>query len=150
MLPIFTTLICYGVNFSYVFLVCLSLSSAARNSIEYAVQGTSSPAQAAQPAISLVSALALSAIGLPGASAATVSVRICSRVVGVTMPANTAQCTSPLTGAGGVTGTPDTDPEAPVFQLTRVDVVYIVKPLIPMPFFPARTFHRMVEMRSMQ
>jgi hypothetical protein len=98
----------------------------------------------------VVSNLALSSIGLVSASSTTVSVRVCSRVVGVTMPANTAQCTTPITGAGAVTGTPDTDPESPIFQLTRVDVVYTVKPLIPIPIFPTHTFHRMIEMRSMQ
>ena len=46
---------------------------------------------------------------------------------------NTAQCTSPSTGAGAVAGTPDTDPESPTFQLNRVDVIYTVTPPIPIP-----------------
>jgi hypothetical protein len=72
--------------------------------------------------------------------------------VGVTMPANIAQCVTPSTGAGAVTGTLDVDPESPTFQLNRVDVVYTVTPIIPIPVavFPTRTFHRMLEMRSMQ
>jgi len=148
--PIFTLLICYAVDFGYVFLVALSLNSAARNSLEYAIQGTSSPAQSAQPSAAVVSSLALNSLGLGIASSTTVSIRVCSRVVGITMPANTAQCTTAITGAGAVTGTPDTDPESPVFQLTRVDVLITVKPLIPILIFPTQTFHRMVEMRSMQ
>ena len=148
--PIFTLLICYAVDFGYLFLVALSLNSAARNSMEFAIQGTSSPAQSAQPSAAVVSNLALKSIGLGIASSTTVSIRVCSRVVGVTMPANTAQCTAAMTGAGAVSGVPDTDPESPVFQLTRVDVLITVRPLIPILIFPTQTFHRMVEMRSMQ
>jgi Flp pilus assembly protein TadG len=152
MVPIFTILICYAVDFGFFFLVAASLNSAARNAMEYAIQGTASPAQAAEPSAAVVSALAIASIGLSGASTATVSVQICSSAVGVTASNNTAQCTTPSAGAGAVTGTPDTDPESPKFQLNRVDVVYTVTPPIPMPvsIFPTRTFHRMVEMRSMQ
>jgi Flp pilus assembly protein TadG len=148
--PLFTLLICAALDCGYFFLVDLSLNSAARNSTEYAVQGTSSPAQAAQPSAAVVSNLALGGIGLGIASSSTVSIRVCSRVVGVTMPANIAQCTTTLTGAGAVSGTPDIDPESPVFQLSRVDVLITVRPLIPLVIFPTQTFHRMVEMRSMQ
>jgi Flp pilus assembly protein TadG len=152
MVPIFTILICYAVDFGFFFLVATSLNSAARNAMEYAIQSTSSPAQAAGPSAALVSNLAIAGIGLAGSSTATVSVRICSSAVGVTTSTNTAQCTTPSTGAGAVSGTPDTDPESPTFQLNRVDVVYTVNPPIPMPvsIFPTRTFHRMVEMRSIQ
>jgi Flp pilus assembly protein TadG len=152
MIPIFIILICYAVDFGYFFLVATSLNSAARNSTEYAIQGTSSPTQASQPSTAAVSNLAIAGIGLSGVSSSTVSVRVCSRVVGVSMPANTAQCATPITGAGAVTGTPDTDPESPTFQLTRVDVVYTITPLIPIPvaMFPTRSVHRMVEMRAMQ
>lgn len=152
MVPIFTILICYAVDFGFFFLVATSLNSAARNAMEYAIQSTSSPAQAAGPSAAVVSNLAIASIGLSGSSTATVSVRICSSAVGVTTSNNTAQCTTPSTGAGAVSGTPDTDPESPQFQLNRVDVVYTVNPPIPMPvsIFPTRTFHRMVEMRSIQ
>jgi Flp pilus assembly protein TadG len=152
MVPIFTILICYAVDFGFFFLVATSLNSAARNAMEYAIQSTSSPAQATGPSAALVSNLAIASIGLAGSSTATVSVRVCSSAVGVNTPTNTAQCTTPSTGAGAVSGTPDTDPESPTFQLNRVDVVYTVNPPIPMPvsIFPTRTFHRMVEMRSIQ
>jgi Flp pilus assembly protein TadG len=152
MVPIFTILICYAVDFGFFFLVATSLNSAARNAMEYAIQGTSSPAQAAEPSATVVSNLAIASIGLAGASTGSVSIRICSSAVGVTASNNTAQCTTASTGAGAVTGTPDTDPESPKFQLNRVDVVYTVTPPIPMPvsIFPTRTFHRMVEMRAIQ
>jgi Flp pilus assembly protein TadG len=152
MIPIFTILVCYAVDFGFFFLVATSLTSAARNAIEYSVQGASSPAQAAEPGATVVSNLAIASIGLSGASTATVSVRVCSSAVGVTTSNNTTQCTTPSAGAGAVTGTPDIDPESPTFQLNRVDVAYTFTPPIPIPasIFPTRTFHRMVEMRGMQ
>ncbi len=152
MVPIFTILVCYAVDFGYFFLVATSLNSAARSSLEYAIQGTASPSQSAPPGAAVVSNLAIASIGLSGASTTTVSVRVCSSAVGVTASTNTAQCTSPSTGAGAVAGTPDTDPESPTFQLNRVDVIYTVTPPIPVPvaIFPTRTFHRMVEMRAIQ
>jgi hypothetical protein len=72
--------------------------------------------------------------------------------VGVNASNNTAQCATPSTGAGAVSGNPDTDPESPNFQLNRVDVVYTVTPPVPIPvsILPTLTFHRMVEMRRMQ
>ena len=152
MIPIFTILVCYAVDFGFFFMVATSLNSAARNAVEYSIQGTSSPAQAAEPSATVVANLALAGIGLSGASTSTVSVRICSSAVGVNASDNTTQCATPTTGAGAVTGTPDVDPESPKFQLNRVDVVYTVTPPVPIPVsvFPTRTFHRMVEMRAMQ
>jgi Flp pilus assembly protein TadG len=152
MIPIFTILVCYAVDFGFFFMVAASLNSAARNAAEYSIQGASSPAQAAEPSATVVANLALAAIGLSGASISTVSVRICSSAVGVNASNNTTQCATPTTGAGAVTGTPDIDPESPKFQLNRVDVVYTVTPPVPIPVsvFPTRTFHRMVEMRAMQ
>ena len=152
MIPIFTILVCYAVDFGFFFMVATSLNSAARNAAEYSIQGTSSPAQAVEPSATVVANLALAGIGLSGASTSTVSVRICSSAVGVNASDNTTQCATPTTGAGAVTGTPDVDPESPKFQLNRVDVVYTVTPPVPIPvsIFPTRTFHRMVEMRAMQ
>jgi Flp pilus assembly protein TadG len=151
-IPIFTVLVCYAVDFGFFFLVATSLNSAARNAIEYSIQGTSSPAQAAEPTATIISNLAIAGIGLSGASTSTVSVRVCSSAVGVNSSNNTTQCTTPSTGAGAVTGTPDVDPESPRFQLNRVDVVYTFTPPVPIPasIFPSTTFHRMVEMRAMQ
>jgi hypothetical protein len=151
-LPIFITLICYAVDFGYFFLVAGSLDSAARNGVEYSVQGASSPSQASEPSASAVSTLATLSIGLPGATSSTVSVRVCSSSVGVNSITNTTQCSTPQSGGGSVSGTPDTDPESPTFLLNRVDVVYTVTPPVPMPasLLPSMTFHREAEMRSVQ
>jgi Flp pilus assembly protein TadG len=152
MIPIFTVLVCYAVDFGFFFLVATSLNSAARNAMEYSIQGTSSPAQAAEPAATAVSNLAIASIGIARASTANVSVQVCSSAVGVNASNNTTRCTSPSTGAGAVTGTPDIDPESPTFQLNRVDVLYTFTPPLPIPasIFPMPTFHRMVEMRGIQ
>jgi Flp pilus assembly protein TadG len=152
MVPIFTILVCYAVDFGYFFLVATSLNSAARSAMEYGVQGTASPAQAAEPSATVVSNLAIASIGLAGASTSTVSTQVCSNTVGVNTANNTAKCTTPSSGAGAVAGTADIDPESPTFQLNRVDVVYKVTPPIPLPvsLFATGTFHRMVEMRAIQ
>jgi Flp pilus assembly protein TadG len=152
MIPIFTILVCYAVDFGFFFLVATSLNSAARNAIEYSIQCTSSPAQAAEPGATAVSNLAIASIGISGASTSNVSIQVCSSAVGVNTSNNTTQCTTPSSGAGAVSTTPDVDPESPTFQLNRVDVLYTVTPPVPMPvsIFPLRTFHRMVEMRAMQ
>ena len=152
MVPIFTILVCYAVDFGFFFLAATSLNSAARNAMEYSIQGTSSPAQTAEPSATGVSNLAIASIGLSSASTSTVSVRVCSSAVGVNAANNTTQCATPSAGAGAVAGTPDIDPESPHFQLNRVDVAYTVTPLLPIPvsIFPTLTFRRMVEMRAMQ
>jgi Flp pilus assembly protein TadG len=152
MAPIFTMLVCYAVDFGYLFLVATSLSSASRNAAIYAVQGAMSPSQTSPPTAVVVSTLAIASIGLSGASTSTVSTRVCSSAVGTTASTNVALCATPNVGAGTVSGTPDTDPESPTFQLNRVDVVYAFSPPIPLPaaIFPSQAFHRMVEMRAMQ
>jgi Flp pilus assembly protein TadG len=152
MVPIFTILICYTVDLGFFFLVAMSLTSAARNTVEYSIQGISSRSQGSEPSASTLSSLAISSIGLTGVSTSNVSVQICSASVGVTAVVNTTQCTTPSSGAGAVSGTADIDPETPIFQLNRVDVVYTVTPPIPIPaaVFPTTTFHRFVEMRGIQ
>jgi Flp pilus assembly protein TadG len=152
MVPIFTILVCYTVDLGYFFMVAMSLNSAARNAVEYSIQGNSSPAQGAEPSATVLSNLAIASIGLTGVSTSNVSVQVCSSSVGVTPVLNTTQCTTPSSGAGAVSGTPDLDPETPIFQLNRVDVVYTVTPPIPIPaaVFPTTHFHRFVEMRGIQ
>jgi Flp pilus assembly protein TadG len=151
-IPIMTVLVCCAVDFGFFLLAATSLNSAARNAVEYSIQGTASPAQAGEPSASVLSSLAIAAIGLSGASTSNVSIQVCSSVVGVNSSNNTTQCATPSTGAGAVSGTPDVDPESPTFQLNRVDVVYTFTPPVPIPasIFSTTTFHRMVEMRAMK
>ena len=65
MVPIFTVLVCYAVDFGFFFLVATSLNSAARNAMEYSIQGTSSPAQAAEPTAASFPILPSPASGFP-------------------------------------------------------------------------------------
>ncbi|WP_348269137.1 TadE/TadG family type IV pilus assembly protein [Edaphobacter paludis] len=141
--PLFTLLIIYAVDFGFFFLAATTLTTAARNAASFAIQGVKSPSLAAEPAASLVQSLAIASIGLPNASSA--KVQVCSNSVGTPSASNIAQCTSSTYTAG-------TDPESPIFQLNRVDIVYTVTPPIPLPagVFPNLTFHRYVEMRAIQ
>ena len=93
-------LVCYAVDFGFFFLVATTLNSAARNALEYSIQGTSSPAQAAEPSAAVVSNLAIASIDLSGASTSNVSIQVCSSAVGVNSSNNTTQCTTPSSGAG--------------------------------------------------
>jgi hypothetical protein len=152
MVPLFTIMICYAVDFGYFFIVATALSSASRNSVEYAIQGASSPAQGAPPGAGAVSTLAIAGIVTPTEREHTRTETVPVEVSARPMPANIAQCTTPSSGAGAISGIADVDPESPTFQLNRVDVAYTVTPIIPLPasIFPTTTFHRMVEMRSVQ
>jgi len=156
-LPIFTILVCYAVDFGYYFLAANTITSAAKDAAQYAIEGPQSPAQAAVPAAGpamlagTVANLAMSAIGLPNATTVT-SVQVCSNgVTGSPATGNIAKCQT--WGANAALAyAPDTDPESPIFQLNRVDVIYTVTPPVPMPaaVMPSMVFHRMVEMRAMQ
>jgi Flp pilus assembly protein TadG len=155
-LPIFTLLICYAINFGYFFFVAATLTSSARNAVQYAIQGFSSPAQSgyasAGPigAAGTVAALAVADIGLIGASTVT-SVQVCSSVLGTTTARNRPVCAT--YGATSTAYAVNVDPEYTMFQTFRVDVTYTVTPPIPMSFLSVPllsnfTFHRMVEMRA--
>jgi hypothetical protein len=150
MVPIMTVLVCYAVDFGFFLLAATSLTSAARNAIEYSIQGTASASQSSEPSATAVSNLAIISIGLPGALASTVSVQVCASVIGLDILINAPLCATPNQGAGAVSGSPDMDPESPTFQLNRVDLVYTFNPPIPVPAFPSTTFHRYVEMRAIQ
>ena len=156
-LPIFTILVCYAVDFGYFFLAAASITSSARDSAEYAIQGPQSPAQAAVPTagpdttVGTVSNLAENSLGLPRSTTAT-SIQVCSNgVVGSPTAGNIAKCKTWGSNAA-LAYTPDVDPESPTFQLNRVDVIYTLTAPVPMPasVMPSLVFHRSVELRAMQ
>ncbi|HEY0757644.1 MAG TPA: TadE/TadG family type IV pilus assembly protein [Acidisarcina sp.] len=156
-LPIFTILVCYAVDFGYFFLAATTITSAARDAAQYAVEGPQSAAQAAVPTAGpggttgTVVNLAEAALGLPGGTTLT-TVQVCSNgVAGSPAANNIAKCKTWGANAG-LSYTPHVDPESPTFQLNRVDVVYTVTPPVPMPTaaMPTMVFHRTVEMRAMQ
>jgi hypothetical protein len=150
--PIMTVLVCYAVDLGFYIMAATSLTSAARNAIEYSIQGTASTSQSAEPSASAISNLLILSIGLPGALASTVSVQVCANPIGLNILINAPQCATPVNGAGAISLNPDLDPESPTFQLNRVDVVYNFTPPIPIPtsILPSTTMRRTVEMRAIQ
>jgi Flp pilus assembly protein TadG len=156
MVPLFTLMLAYAIDFGYFFIVAANLTSAARNAAEYSVQGYQSAAQTSVPAAGPVStATSVSALAIAGLSSlvkssTTAAVQVCSKSIGTN--GNLTKCSN--YGATGATYTPATDPEAPHFYLQRVDVTYTVQPPIPLTFFkvsllPTLAFHRQVSMRAM-
>ena len=156
LVPLITLLVCYAIDIGYFYLVAASLSSSARNAVEYSVQGNASAAGVKLPVagpISTPASVAGMALGdlssFLNASVST-SVYVCSN--SVITGSHPSRCTS--YGATTLSYTADTDPESALFQLNRVDVVYTISPPIPLGFSGTSlniiptSFHRMVEMRA--
>lgn len=179
MIPLLLLLILNAVNVGYFLLVTLNLTSATRNGIEYAIQGSSTPSNQSLPSATGPSASAVSyliyqemtgSLNAPGG----VQVQVCSVNLGSSgngsaATSNCQTCTNSGC-AGGTVGSgspiPDADPEsANGFALNRVDVTYKFNTLVPAtPFnlivasFPtcsssggavSCTFNRHAEMRAM-
>jgi Flp pilus assembly protein TadG len=154
-LPVLILLVAYAVDFGYFFIVAANLTSAARNAVEYSIQGYTSPAQSALPIAgpittnTSVAALAVGDLSSLAASSTTTTVQVCSQAIGTTN--NVTKCAT--YGPAGTVYSPAADPEAPTFFLNRVDVTYTVHPPIPLSFFsypllPTMQFHRQVSMRA--
>ncbi len=155
LLPMLTLMLCFAVDTGYYMLVAANLVSASRVAVEYASQGYSSPGQLQLPGAgpigttTSVSALAVGDLSGLLSSNTTTTVAVCSKSVGIT--GNLTKCGT--YGSGTQQYAPDTDPEAPMFMLQRVDVLYTVQPPIPLSFFslnamPPLTVHRRVEFRA--
>lgn len=159
LLPLLLLCAAYGVDFGYFFLVSANLNSATRSAVEYSVQGYQSAGQITLPAAgpsstaTSVSSLALGDLAGLASSATQATVQVCSKSIGVS--GNVTKCSSyGPSVAGSNSVAPQTDPEAPLFLLNRVDVTYTVQPPIPLRFFsvsllPNLAFHRFVSMRVM-
>jgi hypothetical protein len=170
MIPLLLLLILNAVNVGYFLLVTLNLTSATRNGIEYAIQGSSTPSNGSLPAVRGSAATTVSSLisaELGSLNAGTLQVQICSLNLGsstASPPISSCQ----TSGTGGSFPSPDPDPEwntSPGFALNRVDVSYKFNTLIPAtPFnlivasFPtctssggsvSCTFSRHAEMRAM-
>jgi Flp pilus assembly protein TadG len=179
MIPLLLLLILNAVNVGYFLLVILNLTSATRNGIEYAIQGSSTPSNGALPSATGTNANAVSyliyqemtgSLNAPGG----VQVQVCSVNLGSSGQSSSATsncqtCTDSGCAGGTVSSgspAPDADPEsASGFALNRVDVTYKFNTLVPAtPFnlivasFPtcsssggavSCTFARHAEMRAM-
>jgi Flp pilus assembly protein TadG len=170
LIPLLLMLILNAINFGYFLLVTLNLTSATRDGIEYAVEGSSTPANGSLPAVNNSTANDINSLinqELGHLNGGTLGVQVCSLSVGTTTgsPPLTTCATS---GTVPTNPSPDPDPEwqtYPGFALNRVDIWYKFQPIIPAtPFslavltFPACsssgttttcTFARHAEMRAM-
>jgi Flp pilus assembly protein TadG len=142
------------INFAYFWFVVLALSAAPRVGVEYATQGGSAIENASAPGTTAISNLVYENVtnAIKGATTANVTVRVCTNAKGVNAVTSVALCDT-FGPAITLTG-PAADPEAPVYVLNRVDVVYTVKPIITGTAFglslPSNLqFHRQVSMRSL-
>ena len=179
MIPLLLLLILNAVNVGYFLLVTLNLTSATRNGIEYAIQGSSTPSNGTLPSATGTNASAVSyliyqdmtgALNAPGGVKVQVcSVNLGSSGSGSSATSNCQTCTNSGCAGGTVSSgspIPDADPEsANGFALNRVDVTYKFNTLVPAtPFnlivasFPtcsssggavSCTFARHAEMRAM-
>jgi len=156
MMPLFTLLLAYAIDFAYFFIVAANITSAARVAAEYSIQGYLGAGQTTLPSAGpLTTSTSVSAVTVAGMTSlvnasTTTTVQVCSKSVGTS--GNVTKCSS--YGPSGTSYTPSTDPEAPRFMLQRVDVTYTVHPPVPLSFFkvtllPSLSFHRQVTMRAL-
>lgn len=141
------------INLGYFWFVILTMSAAPRVGVEYSAQGGMTVATMAPPSATDVSNLVYDNMTetIHGATSSNTAVRVCSGAVGVNSSGQSL-CTS--FGPDFSFSANNTDPEAPVFVLNRVDVGYTVTPLIPGTAFnvvlPSNLkFQRHVSMRSL-
>jgi hypothetical protein len=142
------------INVSYFWFVVLSLSAAPHLAVEYASQGGSAIETGSAPGTTAVSNLVYDNVTntIRGATTSNVSVRVCTSAKGVNAITGVALCDQ--FGPSVTYSNPAADPEAPLYVLDRVDVVYTVTPIIPGTAFsvvlPSNLqFHRQVSMRSL-
>jgi len=177
-LPLLLLLAFDAINFGYFFYSAVNVASAPREGVEWSIQGPSTPSNNANyapagPATDPTSVSSLTYEDMRGALPAFANSRIqvCTQSLGINPSgANTSSqvpnCCVSTSSSGtctpGGSYTPTPDPEAPVFVLQRVDVVYQITPIIPqfsiptggggrinLSLLPNLAIHRQVSMRGM-
>lgn len=155
-IPVITLLLCYAIDIGYFYIVAASLTSSARNSGLYSIQGFNGVAGSSLPSggpttsPATVAALAMGDLSTFASSSTSVEVYVCS--FAVVTPSHPSSCSS--YNSAPAPPKVDTDPESPMFFTNRVDVYYTISPpiqlggLIPAGFVPSQ-FHRAVEMRAL-
>ena len=155
MLPILLAIVFNAVNFGYFWFVGLTLAAAPRLGVEYSSQGGAVLTSGSAPSTSSVETLVFDNLtNVLHATTSNAAVRVCSSAssAGVNSTSHIAGCDS--FGMSYSFTANVADPEAPVFVLNRVDVVYTVTPIISGKAFsivlPSNlTWHRQVSMRSL-
>jgi hypothetical protein len=176
-LPVLLLLTFNAINFGYFFFVAVNLAAAPRSGVQYSILGWSTPSQLTQAQAGPASPPCPTAVTNPSlyvctltyhdmagvlSSYSNATVQVCSSTVGVLNPGtNTMRSDCIKYGSAAATYTPAPDPEAPLFILDRVDVVYTLTPIIPafqlptpggpisLSLLPSLTMHRQVSMREM-
>jgi Flp pilus assembly protein TadG len=154
--PLMLGLAFNAINIGYFWAVMLSVSAAPRNGVQYSAQGGQASGLNSSPGTTAVSNLVYDNItkSIKGATTSNAGVRVCTNAKGVTGTGTSqvSQCDS--FGLSNSYSAVAADPEAPIYVLNRVDVVYNVIPIIPGSVFmvalPSNLkFHRQVSMRSL-
>lgn len=168
LLPVLLLLAFNAINFGYFFFVAVNLAAAPRSGVQYAILGSSTPQTLDYPlpgpagtstSISFITYQDMRGV-LSGSSSATV--QVCSTKVGPVVGTGSSTTTACVKyPSGSPSYTPAPDPEAPLFRLARVDVIYQLTPIIPsfvlptpagpisLALLPSLTMHRQVSMREM-
>lgn len=156
MLPILLAIVFNAVNIGYFWFVGLTLAAAPRVGAEYSSQGGAALTSSSVPSTTAVKELVFDNLtNALGATKSNAAVRVCSSTssTGVDSTSHIAGCDSDGMTYSFAANIPD--PEPSVFVLNRVDVAYIVTPIIEGGAFsvvlPPKpiTFHRQVSMRSL-
>jgi hypothetical protein len=155
MLPILLAIAFNAINLGYFWFVGLTLAAAPRLGVEYVSQGGAALTTGSMPTTANVKSLVFDNLSNTlNATSSTSAIRVCSATSngGVDSTSHISACDT--YGMSYSFGANTADPEAPVFVLNRVDVVYTVTPIIKGIAFsvvlPAnRTFARHVSMRSL-
>lgn len=135
MIPLLLILILNAINFGYFLLVTLNLTSATRNGIEYAIQGSSTPANQTAPApgtlsqtnADTVASLIAQELGAFNKNS-KLTVKICSLSQGNDGQGHSKCSTS------GVSNNADPEP-AQGFVLNSIDVTYQFNTIVPTTAF---------------
>ncbi|MGA2632138.1 MAG: TadE/TadG family type IV pilus assembly protein [Terriglobia bacterium] len=174
LLPILLLIAFNAINFGYFFYVAVNMAAAPRSGVQYAIIGGSTPASPQLPPVgptggscpTATSSTALYVCTLVFQDMSFLSnfatgggVQVCSSTLGFSGSGSSqkANCSQ----YGGPAYTPASDPEAPNFVLGRVDVTYVLTPILPafqlptpggpisLVLIPNLTMHRQVSMREM-
>lgn len=182
LMPVMLLIAFNAINFGYFFFVAVNLAAAPRAGAQYSILGFATPGGPGGPpdippagpsgsgcptsvasTDPYVCSLVYQDIAGVLANSSTATVRVCSSKAGTPTGTGSSKISACQTfGGGTISGLPSPDPEAPLFLLARVDVMYTVYPIIPsfqlptpagpiaLTVVPNLAFRRQISMREMQ
>lgn len=153
-MPLLMMLAFNAINVGYIWFMVLALSAAPRHGVQFASQGGAAIQTTSTPSTTLIKNVVYDNLtnAIHGATTSNASVRVCAASKGIDSTTHKALCDT--YGPSYSFPAIDEDPEAPLYVLQRVDVVYTLTPIIPGGAFNAvlpsnLQFHRQVSMRSL-